>query len=75
MSADSTAGSKLKIAFAAILLAVVLVLVYQNQEPITTEALLWTFEAPRFVVLAMVFLAGIVVGYVLGRSTRVDIGR
>jgi uncharacterized integral membrane protein len=68
MSRDRVAGSKLKLAFAGILLAIVLVLVVQNQEPVTTQMLFWTFVAPSFALLAIVFLVGIVVGYLLGRG-------
>jgi uncharacterized integral membrane protein len=68
MSRDRVAGSKLKLAFAGILLAIVLVLVVQNQEPVTTQMLFWTFFAPSFALLAIVFLVGIVVGYLLGRG-------
>lgn len=64
---------KFKIAFAGILLVLVLVLVVQNQEPVSTEVLLWSFEAPRFALLASVLLAGIVVGYLFGRTTRIDL--
>lgn len=75
MTADRPLRSKFKFAFAGILLVVVLVLVIQNQEPVTTEVLLWTVDAPHFALLAFVFLAGILTGYVLGRSTRIDMGR
>lgn len=66
---------KLKIALAGLLLVFVLILVVQNQEPATTEVLFWSVEAPRFAVLASVFLGGIVTGYVLGRSTRIEMGK
>lgn len=65
--------TKLKLAFAGILLVLVLVLVIQNQEPVSTEVLLWTFEAPRFALLATVFLGGILVGYLFGRTTRIQV--
>lgn len=68
-------GSKLKFALAGILMVLVLVLVIQNQETVSTEVLLWSVEAPRFAVLAFAFLAGIGAGYILGRSTRIDLGR
>lgn len=67
--------SKLKIALAGILLVIVLILVIQNQEPVRAEVLFWSAEAPGFALLAFVFLAGVVVGYVLGRSTRIGFGR
>lgn len=66
---------KLKIALAGLLLVFVLILVVQNQEPAATEILFWSVEAPRFAVLASVFLGGIVTGYVLGRSTRIGMRR
>ena len=64
---------KLKIAFAGLLLVLVLVLVVQNQDPVSTEVLLWSFEAPRFALLASVFLVGIIVGYLFGRTTRIEL--
>lgn len=64
---------KFKIAFAGILLVLVLILVIQNQEPVSTEILLWSFDAPRFALLASVFLLGIVVGYLFGRTTRIQL--
>ena len=67
--------TKLKVALAGILLVLVLVLVIQNQEPVSTEVLLWTFEAPRFALLAAVFLGGILVGYLFGRTTRIEVKR
>lgn len=67
--------SKLKLALAGLLLVFVLILVVQNQEPVSTEILLWSVEAPRFALLAFVFLAGTLTGYLLGRTTRIDLGR
>lgn len=64
---------KFKIAFAGILLVLVLILVIQNQEPVSTEVLLWSFDVPRFALLASVFLVGIVVGYLFGRTTRIEL--
>ena len=67
--------STLKFILAVALLTAVLILVFQNQEPVSTRVLLWSIEGPRFIVLALVFLAGVLAGYVLGRSTRIDLGR
>lgn len=69
----SSGNTKLKIAFAGILLVLVLVLIIQNQEPVSTEVLLWTLEAPRFALFASVFLMGIIVGYLFGRTTRIEV--
>lgn len=67
--------SRLKLALAGILLLLVLVLVVQNQETVSTEVLFWAVEAPRFALLGLVFLAGVLTGYLLGRSTRIDAAR
>lgn len=75
MSEKRPMTSKLKFAMAGILLVIVLVMVIQNQEPVSTEILFWSVEAPGFALLASVFLAGVVTGYVVGRSTRIDLGR
>jgi uncharacterized integral membrane protein len=53
----------------------VLILVVQNQGPVSTEVLFWSVEAPRFAVLALVFLAEVFAACLLGRSTRIDLGR
>lgn len=75
MTEKRSLTSKLKLALAGILLVVVLILVVQNQEPVNTELLFWSVEAPRFALLALVFLAGVLTGYILGRGTRVDLSR
>lgn len=75
MSEKRPMRSKLKFALAGLLLVFVLVLVVQNQDPAITQILFWSVEAPRFALLAFVFLAGVVTGYVLGRTTRMDFGR
>jgi uncharacterized integral membrane protein len=59
----------LKFVLAGILLVIVIILVVQNQEPMSTEVLVWSVEAPAFVLLAFLFLAGVVTGYVAGRSS------
>lgn len=73
MTRKPSPRTRLKIAFAGILLVVTLILVVQNQETVSTEVLLWTFEAPRFALLAVVFLVGIIVGYLFGRTTRIEL--
>ena len=75
MTEKRSATSTLRFILAGILLVIVMILVIQNQEPMSTEVLVWSVEAPAFVLLAFLFLAGVVTGYVLGRSTRVDLGR
>lgn len=49
---------------AVALAAVVLLLVFQNQEPVRTRFLLWQVEMPRFFLLAVVYLLGVVTGWV-----------
>ena len=75
MASDRPLTSKLKFAVTGILLVAVLVLVVQNQEPVSTDLLFWSVEAPRFALLAFVFLAGVLAGHVLGRSTRLGRNR
>lgn len=75
MTEQRSAKNTLKFVLAGILLVIVLILVVQNQEPMSTEVLVWSVEAPAFVLLAFLFLAGVVTGYVLGRGTRVHLGR
>lgn len=56
---------------AVALAAVVLLLVFQNQEPVRTRFLLWQVEMPRFFLLAVVYLLGVVTGWVaFWRSRR-----
>ena len=56
---------------AGLLAVVVLVLVFQNQEPVRTRFLLWQVEMPRFFLLAVVYLLGVVTGWIaFWRSRR-----
>lgn len=56
---------------AVLLAAVVLLLVFQNQEAVRTRFLLWEVEMPRFLLLAVVYLLGVVTGWVaFWRSRR-----
>lgn len=75
MTERRSGTSTLKFVLAGILMVIVMILVVQNQAPMNMEVLVWSVEAPAFVLLAFLFLAGVVTGYVLGRSTRVDPGR
>lgn len=51
--------------------ALVLVLVLQNQEPVQTRFLGWSVEMPRFLLLAVVYVLGIVTGwFVRSRGRR-----
>jgi uncharacterized integral membrane protein len=58
-----TSQQKLKAVVAAILLALVIVFVYQNREAVEVAFLFWTWEASRAVVLFTVFLVGVLAGW------------
>lgn len=53
-----------------LLAAAVLLLVFQNQEPVHTRFLLWRVEMPRFFLLAVVYLLGIVTGWIVFWRSR-----
>lgn len=58
-----TNSQRLKAVLAAILLALMIVFVYQNRETVGVEFLAWTWVASRAVVLFTVFLAGVLAGW------------
>lgn len=59
-----------KAGITVVLLAAIITFVIQNAERVVgVEFLIWTWEAPRAVVLLAVFLIGILVGW-LGRTMR-----
>ena len=62
-----TLGQKLRLAAAALVAVVALVLVFQNQEPTQTRFLTWSVEMPRFALLGFVWLLGIATGWFLRR--------
>lgn len=62
-----TFGEKLRLAGAAVIGAVVVVLVLQNQEPTQTRFLGWSLEMPRFALLGFVYLLGTATGWFLRR--------
>jgi uncharacterized integral membrane protein len=59
---------KVRMALAVVILFIVLVLILQNQDPVTTRILFWAVEMPRFILLGGVFLMGAAVGYLGGRA-------
>jgi uncharacterized integral membrane protein len=73
-STEKRAARKLRSAkplLAVLLAGVVLVLVFQNQEPVRTQFLLWQMEMPRFFLLAVIYLLGVVTGWIaFWRSRR-----
>ena len=64
--------SKLKLAVTSIAVVLLLLVMVQNAGEVTTGFLFWSIRAPQFVMVAIVFLVGAVVGYVVGRKTRLD---
>ncbi len=62
-----TFGEKLRLAAAAAIGALVVVLVLQNQEPTQTRFLGWSLEMPRFALLGFVYLLGAATGWFLRR--------
>jgi uncharacterized integral membrane protein len=59
----TTALTRFKAVVAAILIAIVLVFVFQNLVIVDIDFLFWTLQANRAAVLFSVFGAGIVVGW------------
>jgi uncharacterized integral membrane protein len=52
------------------LVAVVVVVLFQNTELTTVKILFWTFEMPRWLLLSLHFVAGGAAGLVLARVRR-----
>ncbi len=65
--AGRTVGQKLRLAGAALVAVLALVLVFQNQAPTETHFLAWSMEMPRFALLGFVWLLGIATGWFLRR--------
>lgn len=65
-----TMGQKLRLAGAALVGVVALLLVFQNQTPTETHFLVWSMEMPRFALLGFVWLLGIAAGWFLRRQGR-----
>jgi len=61
---------KLKLGGAAALGLVVLIVAFQNLNPLKVRLLFWDASIPGVVLLPFVFLLGMVAGYVLRRKGR-----
>lgn len=60
-----------KLVLACLFAFSVLILIFQNQEPVQTQLLFWQVEMPRFLLLAGVYGVGIATGWVVfWRSSR-----
>lgn len=57
--------SKLKISAALFLIVLVLIVVFQNTQPVETKCLFITFTMPRAALLAITMLVGVAVGMLL----------
>lgn len=58
-----TKQQQIKGVVAALLIALVIVFVYQNREMVGVDFLFWRWEASRAVVLFTVFLVGVLAGW------------
>lgn len=64
-------GQTVKLICVGLAVAVVLALAVQNQAPTETRFLVWSAEMPRFALLGIVYLIGVVSGWaVRGRRRR-----
>jgi len=54
----------------AVLAILILVVIFQNTEPITTTVLFWDFPMPRIVLLVITLVVGIVLGVLGNRYLR-----
>lgn len=60
-----------KLIFVGLAVAAVLAIAVQNQAPTETRFLVWSAEMPRFALLGIVYLVGVVSGWVVrGRHER-----
>lgn len=60
----------IKLILAIALAAVVVLFVLQNTEPVRVEILFWSWTASRAIVLLVVFLIGVVAGWLWRASVR-----
>lgn len=65
-----TPGQLVRLAVIGVAVLVVLTLVVQNQEPVRTRFLTWSVEMPRFLLLAGVYVAGAVTGWIAHWRSR-----
>ena len=55
---------------ALLLVAIVLIFVFQNTQTVEVRFLVWTIETSRALILFITLLIGLVAGSVLGRSGK-----
>ncbi len=69
MSSDEpfTLRQKVRLAVASIAVILVIILVLQNQEMVSTRLFMWSLDMPRFVLLGSVFLVGGLAGYLVAQ--------
>jgi uncharacterized integral membrane protein len=59
-----------KLIVAALIGLLALIFVFQNAESGRVDFLFWSFEAPAWLWLLIIFLAGALVGWIFGRRGR-----
>lgn len=60
-------GEVLRLALIVGAVVLVFILIFQNQESVSTRFFFWSLEMPRFLVLAAAFVLGIFAGYAAAR--------
>lgn len=63
---------QLRVAILTILAILLFVLIAQNTDMALTRVFFWTVEMPRFVLLGTMFFTGGLIGYMVGRKTRIE---
>lgn len=63
-------GRTARLWIGGLVLALMLVVILQNQEPVDIHLLFWESQNPLFLLLSMVGGLGLLAGYLLGRLGR-----
>lgn len=63
-------GRRIRFWIGGLGVALMIVLILQNQDPVAADLLFWEFRAPLFLLLSMVGGLGLLGGFLLGRFGR-----
>jgi uncharacterized integral membrane protein len=61
---------RIRVGIIFVLLLLFLTVIAQNTEEITIQAFFWAISSPRFVLLGITLLVGVLIGILLGRPWR-----
>ena len=59
-----------KLVLTIVLLILVVVIIIQNTDPVNLKLLFWGFEASLIILLVLIFLIGLIIGYILSKIVK-----